>query len=101
MGRAEPSVRHAQSIPSDALDMHLAILATSGAGKTIAAKGAVEHLLEAGKRVCVIDPTGVWYGLRNLPNGKDGFPVVIFGGKHADVPIDATSGVASLGPAGD
>ena len=36
-----------------------------------------------GRCVCVIDPTGVWWGLRSH------FPVVIFGGEHADVDITA------------
>jgi hypothetical protein len=91
--------------PPEAVDRHVAILATAGAGKTYAAKGAVEQLLDAGRRVCIIDPTGVWYGLRLKPNGKTPSPygVVIFGGDHADVPLDAHAGarLADLVAAGD
>lgn len=69
------------------LDRPSAIVGTTGAGKTFAAKGAVEHLLAAGSRVIIIDPTGVWYGLRAGRDGSvsGGFPVLIFGGENADI----------------
>ncbi|MBK8199184.1 MAG: DUF87 domain-containing protein [Acidobacteria bacterium] len=73
------------SIPDEALDNHLAILGKTGAGKTVTAKGAVERLLDAGERVCIIDPTGAWWGLRLMADGKTpGYPVAIFGGSRAD-----------------
>ena len=74
-------------------EQHLSILGKVGSGKTFTAKGIVEKLLAAGRRVCIIDPTGVWWGLRALKDGEpSAFPVVIFGGEHADVPIDKGSG---------
>lgn len=75
------------------LDKPTAIVGTTGAGKTFAAKGAVERLLELGRRVIILDPTGAWYGLRAGADGsaEGGFPVLIFGGDHADIPIDPTS----------
>lgn len=84
------------SIPEAALNTASAIVGRTGSGKTYTAKGAVEALLEAGRRVCVVDPTGAWWGLRRRADGSDGFPVVIFGGEHADVPITDASG-ARLG----
>ena len=45
------------------LNHQTAIVGTTGAGKTFAAKGAVEALLAEGRRVIIIDPTGAWYGL--------------------------------------
>jgi hypothetical protein len=43
--------------------------------------------------VRVIDPTGVWWGLRLLADGHTpGYPVVISGGPHADLDIDEASG---------
>lgn len=81
----------------DILAQDIAILARKNAGKTYAAKGFAEHLLENGRRVAIIDPTGVWWGLRLKADGvTPAFPVVIFGGEHADVPIDAAAG-AQLG----
>lgn len=70
-----------------------AIVGTTGAGKTFAAKGAVEALLEQKRRVLIIDPTGVWYGLRSGAKGVGGgFPVLIFGGDNADIDITPDSG---------
>ena len=66
-------------------------------GKTYAAKGLVERLICQGARVCVVDPLGVRWGLRA---GADGgasplpCPVVVFGGRHADVALDAGMGAA-------
>lgn len=76
------------------LDRATAIVGTTGAGKTYAAKGAVEALLLKKARVIIIDPTGVWYGLRSSAKGsvKGGLPVLIFGGDNADIEITPDSG---------
>ena len=82
-------------LPIVALDERLAIVGTSGSGKTYAAKGLVEQLLEASARVCVVDPLGVWWGLRAGADGATpGYPVVVFGGRHADVALDESMGAA-------
>lgn len=82
-------------IPDAALSQHIAILGKTGSGKTYAAKGVVENILREGGRACVIDPTGAWHGLRSSATGKSaGFPVVIFGGAHADLPLGAQHGEA-------
>lgn len=81
--------------PPTVLAQHLAILGRTGSGKSYAAKGAVESLLADKRRVCIIDPTGIWYGLRSSADGKRaGFPVVVFGGPHADVAINELAGAA-------
>lgn len=81
------------AVLGEAVKQHVAVLGKTGSGKTYAAKGIVEALLEQGRRVCIIDPTGVWWGLRVMANGQaDGYPVVVFGGDHGDVPIVETSG---------
>lgn len=84
------------AIPEAALDNHIAILAKTGRGKTYTAKGIAEWLLEhPAERVCIIDPTGAWWGLKSSATGKSkGYPVVIFGGEHADMPLAATHGEA-------
>lgn len=83
------------TIPEAALSQHIAILGKTGSGKTYAAKGVVEGLLESDTRVCIIDPTGAWHGLRSSATGKSaGYPVVIFGGTHADLPLGAAHGEA-------
>ncbi len=82
-------------LPPSTLDERLAIVGTSGSGKTYAAKGLIERVLTSGGRVCVVDPLGVWWG---LGKGADGaappFPVAVFGGTHADVPLDPGMGAA-------
>src|SRR5277367_4910255 len=79
------------ALPADALDDRIAIVGTAGSGKTYAAKG----LLESGARVAIVDPLGVWWGLRASADGAaPGYPVVVFGGRHADVPITAEMAAA-------
>jgi DNA helicase HerA-like ATPase len=52
------------AFPFEALDDRIAIVGTAGSGKTYAAKGFVERLLDSGTRVAIVDPLGVWWGLR-------------------------------------
>jgi hypothetical protein len=82
-------------LPFEALDDRVAIVGTAGSGKTYAAKGFVERLLAGGAHVAIVDPLGVWWGLRASADGDaPGHPIVIFGGRHADVPITAETGAA-------
>jgi len=83
-------------IPDKALTQHIVFVGKTGSGKTYAAKAAVvEPLLERKARVCILDPTGAWWGLKSSASGKAaGFPVVVFGGDHADVPLTANMGAA-------
>jgi uncharacterized protein len=83
------------ALPLDALDERIAIVGTAGSGKTYAAKGLVERLLDNGAHVTIVDPLGVWWGLRaSADDTAPGYPVVVFGGRHADVPITADMGTA-------
>ena len=82
-------------IPSAALNQHIAVLGKTGSGKTYAAKGLVERFIGDGRQVCVIDPTGAWWGLRLGADGKSkGYDVVLLGGQHADIPLSERSGAA-------
>src|SRR5882724_4678465 len=82
-------------IPAGAIGKHIAFLGATGSGKTSAAKrGLVEPALAAGHRVCILDPTSAWWGLRLKADGKGkGFPIYIFGGDHADYPLRARDAV--------
>lgn len=81
------------SIPLDAVTQTIAIMAVRGVGKTHTAVVLAEEMLKQGQPVCIYDPTGAWYGLKSSKDGKKpGFPVVIFGGEHADVPLEETAG---------
>jgi hypothetical protein len=71
----------------------LAIIARKGRGKTYTGSVVAEELLDAGIPICVLDPQGDWWGLRSSANGKsEGYPVVIMGGEHGDIPLEPTAG---------
>lgn len=81
------------TLPIDAVTETFAILGKRGSGKSSTARVMVEELLDAGLPVAVVDPTGVWWGLRSSADGQStGYDVVIFGGDHADVPLEETAG---------
>lgn len=71
----------------------LAIVGTSGSGKSYLAMLIAETLMGLGRRVIIIDPLGAWFGLRLLPDGSPSpFKPVIFGGAHGDIAIGETAG---------
>jgi hypothetical protein len=77
------------------LESHVGILGKTGSGKSNLAKTIVEGLLADGARVCVIDPTGTWYGLRLTRDRRPSpYQVVMFGGVHADIAIGRNHGEA-------
>lgn len=81
-------------IPDAALDDRLGFVGTSGSGKTYATGTCVETLLRRKSRVGIIDPLGVWWGLRSLADGKrpSPFDVVIFGGPRGDLALTENAG---------
>lgn len=81
------------SLPLDAITSTFAIMAMRGVGKTSLASVMAEEMLKAGQPIVAYDPTGAWFGLKSSSDGKrKGFPVVIFGGEHADVPLEESAG---------
>jgi hypothetical protein len=74
------------NLPLEFATRTIAIFGIRGAGKTNTAGVVVEELLDRNLPVVVIDPTDVWWGLRSE------YPVFIFGGSHADVPLAETDG---------
>jgi hypothetical protein len=82
-------------LTDEMLDDRIAIVGTTGKGKTYAAKGFVERLLDANMRVAIVDPLGVWWGLRlGADRVSPGFPLTVFGGAHGDVDITDGMGAA-------
>lgn len=83
------------SLPLDAVTQTFAILAKKRRGKTYTASVMAEEMFKAGLPFVVLDPTGAWWGLRASADGKKaGYPVVIIGGDHGDIPLDPGSGTA-------
>lgn len=81
------------ALPLDAVTQTFAIMAKRGVGKTHTGSVMAEEMLKQGQPIVVYDPTGAWWGLKSSADGKrPGFPVVIFGGEHADVPLEESAG---------
>lgn len=81
------------AFPPDVVTETLLIIAKRGSGKTHCASVLVEEMVSAGLPVAVIDPIGVWWGLRSSADGQGpGLPVTILGGEHGDLPLDPKSG---------
>ena len=80
-------------LPPEAVTQTFAILAKRGVGKTYTASVMAEEMLKAQLRLVVIDPIGVWWGLRVNADGlSPGLPIIIIGGDKGDVPLDSTNG---------
>lgn len=79
----DPCMSH--PIPDKALDADIAILGKKGKGKTYTAKGIAERLLDMERRLIVMDPMSMWWGLKSSGDGnKPGYDVAVFGGEHGD-----------------
>lgn len=81
------------NVPVDFVTQTAAILARKGAGKTYTGSVFAEGLLLCKQQLVVIDPLDAWHGLRSSADGRGpGYPVVVFGGPHGDLPLDETMG---------
>lgn len=81
------------SLPVDAVTQKIAQMGRTGSGKTFAAMKLVEELLYMGAQVVILDPVGVWYGLRLGKDGKSpGIAIPVIGGLHGDIPLESSSG---------
>lgn len=78
----------------DAITQKFAWIGTSGGGKSYAATAFAESLWDAGGQFIVLDPVGIWYGLRLDKSGKkpSHINIPVFGGLHGDVPLEPASG---------
>jgi uncharacterized protein len=81
------------SFPLDFVTQTQAILAKKRVGKSYTAAVEAEELLKAKQQIVIIDPTGAHWGLKSSADGKHpGFPIAVFGGEHADVPLEESAG---------
>lgn len=80
-------------LPLDAVTQTFALLAIRGAGKTCTAAVIAEEMCKASLPWICFDPVGVWWGMRANSEGKpSGFPVVVIGGEHGDIPLEKKAG---------
>lgn len=81
-------------LPLELVTTSLAILAKKRVGKSYTAAVFAEELMVNRQPVVIIDITGAHWGLKSSADGKsEKFPVVIFGGRHADVPLEENAGM--------
>lgn len=75
--------------------LNVVAVGNAGSGKSSAGRSFfVEPVLDAGRRICIVDPTGVWWGLRFMADGSPGYQIAIFGGRYSDVPVTSNDGEA-------
>jgi uncharacterized protein DUF87 len=80
-------------LPLEVVTQKLAFLGTSGGGKTYGASRLAELMLEARAQIVVIDPVGVWYGLRVGAGGRGpGLEIPVLGGLHGDIALEPGAG---------
>ncbi len=86
----------------DTVTRKTAILGMTGSGKTSTAVVLVEEAARHDVPGAIIDPTGAWSGIASSADGQEpGVPVVIFGGDHADVPLEPAGGKLVAGLVAD
>lgn len=80
-------------ITTEIFTMASVIIGLRGSGKTNDGVVLAEQATKHGVPTAIIDPTGVWWGLKSSADGKSaGLPFYIFGGEHADVPLAPDAG---------
>jgi hypothetical protein len=82
------------SFPIEAATQTFLIVGKRGSGKTTTCVRLAEQFFKAHVPFVVVDPVDTWYGLKSSRDGKSpGLGVYVFGGKHADLPLEPTAGV--------
>lgn len=86
-------VSDAFPLPLDWITMATVAYGARGSGKTTFACVVAEEVHKAKQRFCIIDLKGDTYGLKSSADGREeAIPVVIFGGDHADLPLEENAG---------
>lgn len=81
------------ALPMEVVTEKLAFLGRTGSGKSYAAQKLAELMYENDAQFIVLDPVGIWYGLRLCADGRrPGYEIPVLGGLHGDVPLEPTGG---------
>jgi hypothetical protein len=81
------------SLPIETATQTTLIVGKRGSGKTNSCVVLAEELYRAKAPFVAIDPADVWWGLKASRDGKGpGLGVYVFGGRHADLPLEPTAG---------
>src|ERR1043166_6228417 len=80
-------------LPIEAVTEKFAFLGRTGSGKSYAAQKMAEEMARAKAQFVVLDPVGVWYGLRLSAGGKTpGIDIPVLGGRGGDIPLEPSGG---------
>ena len=80
-------------MPIDVVTQTMAMIGRKGSGKTYLATMIAEQMLDNKAQVVIIDPVGVWWGLRVDADGKHkGKEIFVIGGDHGDIPLVPEAG---------
>jgi len=81
------------ALPPEAVTSTFVVYGGKGMGKTNFGSVFAEELSHSRLRYAVIDPMGVWWGLRHSADGKSpGIELLILGGVKGDMPIEPSGG---------
>lgn len=81
------------NLPLDFATQTLLVVGKRGSGKSNTCVRIAEQLFKAKIPFVVVDPTDTWWGLKSAKDGKgSGLGVYIFGGRHADLPLESSGG---------
>jgi uncharacterized protein len=82
------------SLPVDLATQTLLVVGKRGSGKSNTCVRLAEQFFRAKIPFVAIDPTDTWYGLKSAKDGKSpGLGIYIFGGRHADLPLESSGGM--------
>ena len=80
-------------LPLGWMQLATVVYGARGSGKTMLGRTIAEEVNAAGQRFVAVDLKGDWHGLQSTADGTGkGIAVVIFGGDHADLPLEEGSG---------
>lgn len=80
------------SLPDEAVTQTFVIFGKRGSGKSNAGVVLAEEMARIMARWVALDPVGHWWGLKAKGDGSPGLEVLVFGGPHADLPLEPTAG---------
>lgn len=86
-------ISHNLSLPSDTVTNTVVVYGAKGMGKTNFGSVLAEELYLCHFHFAIIDPMGVWWGLRHgADRHSPGLEVLLLGGTRGDLPIEPTAG---------
>lgn len=83
------------TLPESLVTERVGVVGSSGYGKTHLLTVIAEELLEQNLPVVIIDPEGVFGGLRSSFDGKKpGYKIAVLGGREGDIALEPSAGSA-------